>query len=226
MPRADHVALTLASRRNFPAGTLKFRTPGGPLDRSGRKSVLQACHDRKRGHLRHAWLKETGGSGAAGPCSTACQAPAQRHQRLYSLDLELESLVFFTCDVDVRSERGASRLRRIARFCDDRGQRMRFSAFECEVDPAHWTAMRSRLVDAIDSDTDSLRCRFLGRVWRRRVEHVGTKPSEDPDDLRRHFENRAPACRGSQTGPYFLVESNTIVGRGRPVTGGVDRNVP
>lgn len=43
--------------------------------------------------------------------------------------------------------------------------------------------MRARLVDAIDPDTDSLRFYFLGRQWRRRVEHVGAKPSEDPDDL-------------------------------------------
>ncbi len=43
--------------------------------------------------------------------------------------------------------------------------------------------MRARLLKAIDVETDSLRFYFLGREWRRRVEHVGAKPSEDPDDL-------------------------------------------
>lgn len=43
--------------------------------------------------------------------------------------------------------------------------------------------MRARLIEAIDLETDSLRFYFLGKEWRRRVEHVGAKPSEDPDAL-------------------------------------------
>ena len=91
--------------------------------------------------------------------------------------------MLITYDVAVHSEGGAKRLRRVARVCEDNGQRVQYSVFECEVDPARWTAMRARLVDAIDPNTDSLRFYFLGREWRRRVEHVGAKPSEDPDDL-------------------------------------------
>jgi len=91
--------------------------------------------------------------------------------------------VLVTYDVAVESEGGANRLRRVARICEDHGQRVQFSVFECELDPARWTAMRARLVDAIDPDMDSLRFYFLGREWRRRVEHVGAKPSEDPDNL-------------------------------------------
>ena len=91
--------------------------------------------------------------------------------------------MLITYDVAVRSEGGAKRLRLVARICEDHGQRVQHSVFECEVDPAQWTAMRARLVDAVDPDTDSLRFYFLGREWHRRVEHVGAKPSEDPDDL-------------------------------------------
>lgn len=91
-------------------------------------------------------------------------------------------LVLVTYDV-ASQEGGAKRLRRVARICEDHGQRVQFSVFECDVDPALWTAMRSRLVEAIDPKTDSLRFYFLGKEWRRRVEHVGSKPSEDPDDL-------------------------------------------
>ncbi len=43
--------------------------------------------------------------------------------------------------------------------------------------------MRARLVNAIDPGRNSLRFYFLGREWRRRVEHVGAKLSEDPDGL-------------------------------------------
>ena len=41
--------------------------------------------------------------------------------------------------------------------------------------------MGAKLVGTIDMDTDSLRFYFLGREWRRRVEHVGAKPATDPD---------------------------------------------
>ena len=92
-------------------------------------------------------------------------------------------LVLVTYDVAVESEGGTKRLRRVARVCKDYGQRVQYSVFECEVDPARWTTMRARLVDEIDPEKDSLRFYFLGREWRRRVEHVGAKPSEDPDDL-------------------------------------------
>lgn len=92
-------------------------------------------------------------------------------------------LVLITYDVAVASEGGSKRLRRVARICEDHGQRVQYSVFECEVDPARWTRMRARLLKAIDPRTDSLRFYFLGREWRRRVEHVGARPSEDPDDL-------------------------------------------
>ncbi len=41
-------------------------------------------------------------------------------------------------------------------------QRVQYSVFECDVDPARWVAMRTRLVDAINAETDSLRFYFLG----------------------------------------------------------------
>jgi CRISPR-associated protein Cas2 len=92
-------------------------------------------------------------------------------------------LVLITYDVAVASEGGAKRLRRVARICEDHGQRVQYSVFECEVDPALWIQMRARLLKTIDPQTDSLRFYFLGREWRRRVEHVGARPSEDPDEL-------------------------------------------
>ena len=74
---------------------------------------------------------------------------------------------------------GRKRLRRVARACLDYGQRVQNSVFECEVDPAQWTALRARLLDNIDPDLDSLRFYQLGADGRRRVEHVGAKPTPD-----------------------------------------------
>jgi len=43
-----------------------------------------------------------------------------------------------------------------------------------------WTALRQALVDEIEPKKDSLRFYFLGKNWKNRVEHVGARPSYDP----------------------------------------------
>lgn len=90
-------------------------------------------------------------------------------------------LVLVTYDVETSSPGGARRLRRVAKACRDRGQRVQYSVFECEVDPAQWTALRARLLAEIDPSSDSLRFYFLGANGRRRVEHIGAKPVIDLD---------------------------------------------
>lgn len=90
-------------------------------------------------------------------------------------------LVVVCYDVSTVEPEGQRRLRRVAKACKDYGQRVQFSVFECEIDPACWTALRQRLIDEIDLETDSLRFYFLGSNWRRRVEQIGAKKSYDPD---------------------------------------------
>lgn len=90
-------------------------------------------------------------------------------------------LVLVGYDVQTESEAGRRRLRRVARACQDYGQRVQFSLFECLVDPEQWTKLRRRLVQEIDPDQDSLRFYFLGSDWRCKVEHVGAKGSYDPE---------------------------------------------
>jgi CRISPR-associated protein Cas2 len=83
-------------------------------------------------------------------------------------------MVLVSYDVSM-SENGQKRLRRVARACKDFGQRVQFSVFECNVDPAQWTMLRQRLIDEIIPEADSLRFYFLGSNWKKRVEHVGAK---------------------------------------------------
>jgi len=90
-------------------------------------------------------------------------------------------LMLVAYDVSTQSTDGRRRLRRVARLCLDFGQRVQNSVFECEVDPAQWTALRSRLVNEIDPASDSLRFYRLGADGQRRVEHVGAKPTLDLD---------------------------------------------
>ena len=90
-------------------------------------------------------------------------------------------LMLITYDVSTQTPAGRRRLRRVARACRDYGQRVQQSVFECEVEPAAWTALRARLIGEIDASCDSLRFYRLGAEGRRRVEHVGAKPALDLD---------------------------------------------
>lgn len=90
-------------------------------------------------------------------------------------------LVLVSYDVEVTSPGGARRLRRIARACQDYGQRVQFSVFEIEVASDQWVLLRARLLAEMDATHDSLRFYFLGNGGRRRIEHVGTKPALDFD---------------------------------------------
>jgi CRISPR-associated protein Cas2 len=88
-------------------------------------------------------------------------------------------LVLVTYDVSTIEPDGAARLRRVAKACRDFGQRVQFSVFEIEVDPAQWALLKARLESLIKPECDSLRYYYLGSNWRRRVEHVGAKPAAD-----------------------------------------------
>ena len=88
-------------------------------------------------------------------------------------------LVLVTYDVSTKKLSGPKRLRKIAKICLDRCQRVQNSCFECNVDPAQWTRLKSRLLKAIKEDEDSIRFYYLGKNWKRRVEHFGVKENLD-----------------------------------------------
>ncbi len=90
-------------------------------------------------------------------------------------------MVLVSYDVAVTSEGGKRRLRQVARECQNHGQRVQLSVFECIVDPAQWTRVKSKLEGIIDTRTDSLRYYYLGANYSRKVEHVGAKPSIDTE---------------------------------------------
>jgi len=89
-------------------------------------------------------------------------------------------MVLVSYDV-AKDDNGARRLRRVAKTCKNYGQRVQYSVFECLLDPAQWAALRQELERHIDPRLDSLRYYFLGANWQRRVQHVGAKPSVDPE---------------------------------------------
>ena len=88
-------------------------------------------------------------------------------------------MVLITYDVSTSSAAGQRRLRLVAKQCQNSGQRVQNSVFECLVDAAQMRQLKHRLTQIIDTETDSLRFYYLGNEWRNRVEHVGTKVSID-----------------------------------------------
>jgi len=90
-------------------------------------------------------------------------------------------MVLVTYDVNTEGAAGRKRLRLVARQCQNFGQRVQNSVFECLVDPVQFADLRSRLEAIVDPEKDSLRYYYLGRNWRRRVDHVGAKVSYDPE---------------------------------------------
>ena len=87
--------------------------------------------------------------------------------------------VLVTYDVSTTTPEGKKRLRRIAKICENFGQRVQNSVFELLVDPGQWAECKSQLERTYNPSEDSLRFYYLGSNWKRKVEHVGAKPSLD-----------------------------------------------
>ncbi|MEL3907459.1 MAG: CRISPR-associated endonuclease Cas2 [Treponemataceae bacterium] len=81
------------------------------------------------------------------------------------------------------NENGAKRLRRVAKILQDYGQRVQYSVFECLVEPAEWVELKTKLLDEINENYDSLRFYSLGSNWKRKVEHIGQKKPIDPQGV-------------------------------------------
>lgn len=92
-------------------------------------------------------------------------------------------MVLITYDVNVTTDSGKSRLRRVAKQCKNYGQRVQNSVFECLVDPTQFAELKHRLESIVDPKTDSLRYYFLGSNWKRHVEHFGAKEAYDPEGV-------------------------------------------
>ena len=90
--------------------------------------------------------------------------------------------VLVTYDVETVSTEGQRRLRKVAKFCMNYGQRVQNSVFECVIDPASFTKLRYQLLETIDKEKDSIRFYLLGNNWNRKVEFIGKITSYDVND--------------------------------------------
>ena len=92
-------------------------------------------------------------------------------------------LLLVTYDVNTSTAAGRKRLAKVAKICRNYGQRVQNSVFECSLDWSQTLLLEKQLTNVIDPETDSLRLYNLGNNWKNRVEHIGAKPSYDPEGV-------------------------------------------
>lgn len=92
-------------------------------------------------------------------------------------------MVIISYDVSTSDPDGKRRLRKVAKECQNHAQRVQNSVFEADLDYSSFLKLKSRLVELIDHDKDSLRFYYLGNNWERRVEHIGAKQTYNPEGV-------------------------------------------
>lgn len=92
-------------------------------------------------------------------------------------------LVLITYDVCTEDAAGRKRLRQIAKECQNYGQRVQNSVFECVVDAAQCRQLQHKIVKLMDADRDSLRFYYLGNHYQTKVEHFGTKAGYEAEGV-------------------------------------------
>lgn len=70
-------------------------------------------------------------------------------------------------------------MRQVARACENIGQRVQNSVFECDVSPAQLVEVRNKLLNIIDNGSDSLRIYHMGSNWHHKIEQLGHEKSYD-----------------------------------------------
>lgn len=88
-------------------------------------------------------------------------------------------LVLITYDVSTMDKAGAKRLRKVAKICQNYGQRVQNSVFECIIDATQYAKLKMDLTNVINVEEDSLRFYQLGNNYKTKVLHIGTKEAID-----------------------------------------------
>ncbi len=78
---------------------------------------------------------------------------------------------------NVTSPDGQTSSRKVAKECQNYGQRVQNSVFECVLDEARYIRLKNTLCKLINKEADSLRFYQLGHNWKNNVVHFGCKQS-------------------------------------------------
>lgn len=92
-------------------------------------------------------------------------------------------MVIISYDVSTSDINGKKRLRKVAKECQNHAQRVQNSVFEANLDYSTFLKLKDRLINIIDEEKDSLRFYYLGNKWEKRVEHIGSKTTYNPEGV-------------------------------------------
>ena len=92
-------------------------------------------------------------------------------------------LVLITYDVNTEDGNGRARLRKVAKQCVNYGQRVQNSVFECILDAAQSKILKTKLLENINEEKDSLRFYYLGNQYKNKIEHYGIKGSFEQEGI-------------------------------------------
>lgn len=92
-------------------------------------------------------------------------------------------MVIISYDVSTSDANGKKRLRKVAKECQNHAQRVQNSVFEADLDYSTFLKLKDRLVNIINEESDSLRFYYLGNNWEKRVEHIGSKATYNPEGV-------------------------------------------
>ena len=90
--------------------------------------------------------------------------------------------VLIVYDVSTKDKAGQKRLRRIAKTCENYGNRVQNSVFECYISTRHWVEFKHALLSEINSSEDSVRLYFLDEDNHRKTEHYGCNQPLDLEE--------------------------------------------
>ena len=90
-------------------------------------------------------------------------------------------MILVSYDVCTEDNAGKTRLRRVAKTCEQYGQRVQKSMFECLVPPDILVRLKNALEKEMDKKKDSIRIYYLGNNWEKRVEHIGANEGYNPE---------------------------------------------
>ena len=92
-------------------------------------------------------------------------------------------MVLISYDVSTSGAAGRTRLRKVAKECQNHAQRVQNSVLEADLDYSSFLKLKDRLCKLINPDEDSLRFYYLGNNWEKRIEHVGAKKTYNPEGV-------------------------------------------
>lgn len=90
-------------------------------------------------------------------------------------------MIIVAYDVDFTNPKGAKRLRKVAKLCEQYGVRVQNSVFEIMMDASQLVCFKARLSEIIDKKTDSVRFYRLGNKWESKIDILGVQKGFSQD---------------------------------------------